>query len=116
MTLFDQPQEPIEGVRDTSIAAHIEHKASGKLGAQEQRILEFLRIRQFGLTRNEIAHALNLRLSSVCGRVNTLIKAGVARDEPRRACTITGTNSHVVTAVIDPVVEAYKNEQLGTAN
>lgn len=92
----------ITGVRDTSRAAYKEHAGSGKLTEQQAQLVYFLRFKPEGVTRNEIAQGTTLRLSSVCGRVNELIKLNILTDGPRRKCTVTGINSHVVTLTQKP--------------
>lgn len=104
LNLFNQPPPPapkpkaVVQVRDTSLEAYVEHAETGKLSEQQQTIMYFMRFKPDGVTRNELATGSTMRLSSVCGRVNELIKKGLLEDGPRRRCTITGINSHVITA------------------
>lgn len=78
-------------VAQTSIENYHAHKRSGRLGAQAQQILDFL---QQNWTQNwsrmEIAERLSLRLSSVCGRVNELVEAGLVEERAERPCSMTG--------------------------
>ena len=75
----------------TSIANYHEHRRSGKLGEQAQAILDFLAARKnSNFSRAELAEHLGLRLSSVCGRINELIKGGHVTERPKRSCLITG--------------------------
>lgn len=93
--LFTQP--PLEpGVRDTSVDSYHEHRDSGKLGKQQQRIVTYMRACPGGYTRSELAAVMGARLSSVCGRINELIKRGIVHDAPRRTCRITGKNAHEI--------------------
>lgn len=96
-TLFDQA--PLVGVRDTSKSAYKEHKSSGEAESQQNRILTLLADRP-AMTRAEIAKALNMRLSSICGRVRELLNAGKLQDHPRRPCSITGIMSHEVSIAL----------------
>jgi len=48
------------------------------------------------MTRNEIAEATGIRLSSVCGRVAELMEEKSLHDGQKRTCTITGELVHVV--------------------
>jgi len=112
MDLFDQMLMPhltesgqrtlTSHVRDTSREAYKEHAGSGKLTERQGQIIYYLRFKPQGQTRSEIAQGTTLRLSSVCGRVNELIKLGVLTDGPRRKCSVTGINSHVVTLTPRP--------------
>jgi hypothetical protein len=78
-------------VATTSIENYHEHKRSGKLGQQAANVLEFIeRHPHRDWTRAEIAQALHLPLSSVCGRVNELIKARLLIPAPNRPCHISG--------------------------
>ena len=101
--LFNQPPAPtpkpkaVAQVRDTSLEAYVEHAETGKLNEQQQTIMYFMRFKPDGVTRNELSTGTTMRLSSVCGRVNELIKKGLLEDGPRRKCSITGKNSHVIT-------------------
>ena len=75
----------------TSIQNYHEHRNSGRLGTQAQLILDFLaRHPNQNWSRAELAEALSLRLSSVCGRVNELIEAKRLTARPERKCGITG--------------------------
>lgn len=75
----------------TSIENFKEHKTSGKLGAQESAILEFVDRHQWrDWTHSELAQATGFPLSSVCGRVNTLVRDRLVNAMPKRVCRITG--------------------------
>lgn len=81
------------GVATTSIDNYHQHKRSGKLGAQEQQIIDHCsRPSRFVVnwTRSELAHYTGIRLSSVCGRVNRLIEIGELEEAGTRRCTVTG--------------------------
>lgn len=79
------------GVATTSIDNYHQHKRSGKLGAQEQHIMQFFWLHNGAdWTRSEIAQFLRIRLSSVCGRVNRLIEIGELDEAGTRSCTVTG--------------------------
>jgi len=78
-------------VATTSIEAYREHRSNGKLGDQAREIVEFLaRHTDRDWSRAELSEALDLRLSSVCGRVNELLHSQHAEAAPARACQITG--------------------------
>ena len=52
----------------------------------QQTVLDCVRARG-GATNEEITHATGIKTSSVCGRVNELVKAGKLKDSgERRAC------------------------------
>jgi predicted transcriptional regulator len=82
---------------DTSRDAFHVHQASGKLGAQQEQILAFLRRPPHQpCTRSEIAEATGIKLSAVCGRVNELLALGDLEELPRRRCTVTTSSAHPV--------------------
>ena len=85
-------------VRDTSLDAYFTIRGLGIDISQAGRIyiyLKYVGTSQKGLTRNEIAEALNMRLSSVCARVNEMIGEWLSDSETRK-CSISGKTSHVV--------------------
>jgi predicted transcriptional regulator len=84
---------------DTSRDAYAVHKANGKLGAQQERIVAFLGERHGAWTRSEIAEATGIKLSAVCGRINEMVASGIVEDTPRRPCRVTGSSAHPVRLV-----------------
>lgn len=62
-------------IAGTSMLAYAQLKAGRKLQPMEQRVLNALMHRT--ATREEIAHLTGMRLSSVCGRVRSLLCAGL---------------------------------------
>jgi len=84
-------------VATTSIEAFHEHKASGKLGHQAREIVEFLALHtDRDWSRAELSEALDLRLSSVCGRINELLHSHHIDAGPARRCQITGKKVNTV--------------------
>lgn len=81
-------------VSDTSLDAFREHRDAGKLGAQQKKVMMFFHLNGGERTRSEIARDTGMRLSSVCGRVNELVKLGFLVECPRRRCAVTGINAH----------------------
>lgn len=75
-------------VADTSIKAYKEHRSSGKISTQAQHILDCMK---FGVTysRRELIAVTGLELSSICGRVNEMLSAGILKEGPQRKCGIT---------------------------
>lgn len=82
-------------VRTISIDAYHEHLKSGKALKQWQKIYAAMKLYK-PLTRSELSDATGIRLSSVCGRVNELIEAGLVVEHERRKCTVTGRAAHPV--------------------
>lgn len=76
-------------VAETSIAAYHEHRDSGKVGKQAQTILDRMRP-GWGYSRRELAMVTGLELSSICGRVNELLKIGMLEEQHPRKCGVTG--------------------------
>ena len=76
----------------TSAINYREHLTSGRLGTQASQVLDFVKQLAPGqdVSRLELADAMGMRLSSVCGRVNELIAAGLLEPAPNRACRVSG--------------------------
>jgi len=67
------------------------------LGEQERAIVAFLaRSGPGDWTRNELAVATGIRISSVSGRINALIERGVVVEGPRRPDRHTHVSSHAL--------------------
>ena len=84
-------------MRDTSNLAYAEINASGQAETQRERIYRFLEALgpvHVTATRNEIANALGIPLSAVCGRVHELLEAGRIEELERRRCMVTGYQAH----------------------
>ena len=74
----------------TSIENYKIHRSSGKLGAQSMEILRFMETYpDRDWSRAEIAEHLDMRLSSVCGRVNEMIHSGDLLPSSNRRCYVT---------------------------
>ena len=83
------------GVRAISIEAYAKHIESGKQATQWMKIYAFLGS-QLPCTRSEISRFTGIRMSSVCGRVNELIKGGLIQEHGRRQCDVTSEPAHPV--------------------
>lgn len=81
-------------VADTSLDAYRDHRNSGELGAQQKKVMLFFHMKGGEYTRSELAEKIPMRLSSVCGRVNELVKLGYLVEASRRPCNVTGVNAH----------------------
>lgn len=86
------------GGRDTSRDAMAEHRSSGKLGAQQQQVFAALTRSGQAFTRAELAQRTGIRLSAICGRSRELLDLQVIKEGPRRQCSVTGKNAHVLEA------------------
>jgi Mn-dependent DtxR family transcriptional regulator len=85
-------------VADTSIENYIEHRDSGKMGAQALSIFIFLKNNALhDWSRAEVSLRMGIPLSSVCGRVNQLIKDGYLETIDKRQCKITGKTVNSIT-------------------
>lgn len=74
-------------------------KVSGDCATQKDRVYVFMRGHP-NHTRAELAQAMNLPLSSICGRVKELIDEGaVLESGKRRPCRVTGRNVHYLEAL-----------------
>ncbi len=84
-------------IRDTSIQAYRKLKANGTINAQEFNIIDYLlKTGNKALTRREIEAGTGIRGSSVCGRVNSLIKKKVLSETLQRKCKISGETANPV--------------------
>lgn len=81
-------------VASTSIDAYRDHRSSGELGTQQRKVMLFFHTRGGEHTRAELSDLIPMRLSSVCGRVNELVKLGYLEERDRRPCKVTGINAH----------------------
>lgn len=82
-------------VRDTSIDAYVEHKATGHVTSSQQAVLNAMRHgRDYSLS--ELSAMTGIEKSSVSGRINELKKSGQVIESRKRACRVTGKT---VTAV-----------------
>lgn len=82
--------------RDTSIAAY--RSMGPRLSSQQRTIIAFLaRHASRDYTRAELAEAIPMRLTSICGRVNELLKLHILIERPRRPDRHTGIAAHPVT-------------------
>lgn len=75
---------------DTRIYNLLGYKSSGKALTARERVLDLILFAGETLTRNEISDRLGMRLSSVCGRANELLEAGVIRVAEIRKDRMTG--------------------------
>lgn len=84
------------GSRDTSRDGLAEHRATGKLGAQQQQVFAVLTRTGQAFTRAELAQRTGIRLSAICGRISELLALQVIKEGPRRQCGVTGKNAHTL--------------------
>lgn len=83
---------------ETSLMAHDDLIVERKIQPQELRVLESVE-RNGPQTREELAQSTGLRLSAVCGRVNTLIA--------RKRLTERGTRLNAITRKHNKLVDLY---------
>lgn len=83
-------------IADTSRDAYEQHRGSGALGEQQRKVMLFFHTHGGEHTRSELAAKIGMRLSSVCGRVNELIKLSYLVECQRRPCKETGISAHPV--------------------
>jgi hypothetical protein len=78
-------------VAPTSIENYHLHKDLGRLGSQARAVMDFIFANPGkDFSRVEISEHLQMRLSSVCGRVNELLDDGFLKPAQSRKCSITG--------------------------
>lgn len=94
-------------VAATSREAYHEHQSSGKLGDQELKVLHCCMQAPNGLTRNMIAERTKIKVTSVCGRVNKLLKLGYLTQRKGPRCPVTnGPATWVFPVPQEPVQQA----------
>ena len=76
-------------VRETSIQAYAEHRATGHVTSSQAAILEAMKHgRDYSLS--ELSAMTGIEKSSVSGRINELLASGQVVISRLRACKITG--------------------------
>jgi len=86
-------------VRTVSIDSYRKHIESGKCLAQWMRVLQYIE-QHPNVTRAQIEKALDMRITSVCGRVAELKASKLIRESLCRVtCPITGEEAHTLKAV-----------------
>lgn len=73
-----------------------QHGAKGKTATQADRILVALAESEIPLTRSQLAKALNMPVSSVCGRVHTLFSDLLVDIVGTVTCPITKSTAHAL--------------------
>lgn len=71
-------------------------KSLGINTRQGRHIMMFLKLRRGQWSRSELSEELGMRLSSVCARVNELMKKGLLESWGTRQCRITGKKVEVL--------------------
>jgi DNA-binding GntR family transcriptional regulator len=92
-------------IATTSKENYRQHRYSGKLGEQAKAIFDFVKKLAPGedISRMELADVMDMRLSSVCGRVNELVSAGLLEPTVNRKCRVSGMTICPVRAVAEAV-------------
>ena len=92
----------------TSLVGYREHVLSGKATSQRNQILICLFESAVPLTRFQISQITRIRLSSVCGRVNVLLKS----DLIHVAYEATDPNTGKLAEYLEPVWPQLKQKKL----
>lgn len=81
----------MSGVAQTSVENYHQHRDTGRLGKQARELYLFLYSHAHcDWSRTELAEALGIRLSSVCGRINELLNSQHIEESFVRQCRVTG--------------------------
>lgn len=105
-------------VRDTSLSAYRALQYSGKLAAQQQKIVDYFLLNpKMRFTRMEIAKDLGIEINAATGRIAELIRPpfNVLREtDDKKHCRITGNrvNALVLATVDDPIPEEVSHAQV----
>jgi hypothetical protein len=106
-TFFDPvPQKPVRRRRHKTASTSSDAYADlqSRLAKQERIVLET--VRALGrATRHQVAEVTGYPLSSVCGRVHTLVKSGDLREVVEHGRKLTWDGRHVVEAVIQHTLQ-----------
>lgn len=85
---------------ETSLENYRLHSERGDLGSQSALVLAFMENRApRAFSRAEVSEALGMRLSSVCGRINELLKLSLLMEGEKRPCRVTGRTIRAVSAM-----------------
>jgi len=89
-------------IKTTSRNALAALEESGMAGTQRALILKHMvkRNKKSGYTRAELEHYLNMRISSVCGRVRELLDKKLIRVDGEKVCPITAKYVEALKIVI----------------
>lgn len=83
--------------RQTSLEAHSKNIDDGRYKTHKERILEALKEFPEGLTRLELRQVCSLDYPTICGRVNSMVKAGVCyEDEEYTKANASGRKASIV--------------------
>jgi hypothetical protein len=102
-----------KGERMTSQEEHRKALTAGDLSGYNQKIYEWLKLydKEEGWTRNEIAEYARIRLSTVCGRVHTLILSGLIEEIGEKKDRFTDAISNAL-RVVDREKPLVRQENL----
>ena len=75
-------------VRDTSIATYHDIISKSGVGKSAQSIARFIAGHVDPVSRRQVARGLSMETSSVAGRVNELVKAGVVLETNKILCPV----------------------------
>lgn len=85
-------------IRQTSLLAYEQIHADNTAQTQKQQVLQTVRNYAEGLTRNEIAGLLCIRINAVCGRVNQLLKDGLLYEDGKRIDHYSNKSNYILRA------------------
>jgi len=95
-------------VRDTSILALKIYDESGKGEILNARILRRLvEIYPECRTRLELGRDLGQPINAITGKAHGLVKNGMIVEVKKRECSITGSLSYELQAIVDPQTEMF---------
>ena len=89
----------------TSRLAYYDHLLSGRMITQRDRVMKLILRAGRPITRNEIEEAFKnhpngeIKMSRVCGRVDTLIQSDLVRVHHEGPCPVTGNSCQFLEAV-----------------
>lgn len=89
---------PLSGVKETSLEAYSNLKASGRMSGQQLKVYALFDAGR-DYTRQELAKESGLQINAICGRVAELLERGSIRVAGKRRCGVTGQVVEVLSVV-----------------
>lgn len=79
-------------VKQTSWATYQDIIRGGVAETQAEQVLQAINFQEAGVSRAELSKSLDMRINSVCGRVNELLAKEVIYVAGVSECSVTGRN------------------------
>jgi hypothetical protein len=94
-------------VKSTSIDSYYQHVIDGKARTQREKIYDCISQSSIPLTRRGISALTRIEINAVCGRVNSLIEAGLVQVALIARSGVTGKKVEYLEAML-PIAKQRK--------